>query len=175
MRTNRSMPDHEISAALAARVDATDLHGAVCGLVSGSPDLAHGLAMRDLARLLRIDLDPFAEEVSEYVQSCRESLAADDFSFAPVIAGDDASIELRVDSLARWCQGFVAGFELSTPDLDEAAEEAFEDVVAIAEIDTEAAVDDDLEADLEQVAEHVKIAVLVIHDAVQGEPFDGGD
>lgn len=122
--------------------------------------------IRDLARLLRLPLDDRDEALHGYIEGCRSALAAEDIGFTPRLAGDDESVVARLTSLQLWCESFVDGFSRSAPDLDDAAEEALDDITAIASLDAEAELDDDVEAELIDVEEHVKVAVLILYHAV---------
>ncbi len=72
----------------------------------------------------------------------------------------------RVEGLAEWAGGFLSGFEEAAGELDEDAADALEDVGRIADVGGD--LDDD-EFDFFSVAEHLKVAVLLIHDTTHAE------
>lgn len=148
------------------------LHGTVCGIVCGAPDESIQSYRRALTDLLDEANDVDDEELSRFIEYAADDLAAPDLSFMPLLPDDDEGITDRVDALAQWSAGFVAGFEEVGGDLDEEAADAFEDIERISEVATD---DDDDEFDFFNVAEHLKVAVLTIHDATHPADDDADD
>ena len=48
-------------------------------------------------------LDKLAAEISSQLQ-------AGDYTFEPLLPGDETPLSLRLEALADWCDGFIAGF-----------------------------------------------------------------
>jgi uncharacterized protein YgfB (UPF0149 family) len=148
------------------------LHGAVCGLLCGSPDQSAESYRRALTDLLadaeRMDED----ELERFILFAADDLSSPDLTFEPVLPSDEYDMVDRVEGLAEWAAGFLNGFEEAGGDLDGDAADALEDIARIADVGGE--VDDD-EFDYFSVADHLKIAVLLIHDATHTEEEEPED
>ncbi len=148
------------------------LHGAVCGLLCGAPaDSAAGYR-RALTDLLddasRMDED----ELDRFVEFAADDLAAPDLSFEPLLPSDEFAMAERIDGLAEWCDGFLTAFEEIGGELDEEAADALEDIERIADVGGD---DEDDEFDFFSVAEHLKVAVLLIHDTTHAQEEEPDD
>ncbi len=78
----------------------------------------------------------------------------------------------RIEGLSEWCDGFLTAFEESGGELDDDAADALEDIERIAEVDGD---DDEDEFDFFSVAEHLKVAVLLIHDSAHAREEEPDD
>ena len=152
------------------------LHGTTCGVLCGAPELSAAAYRRALIELLEPVGDMHDDEVERFVMLAADDLDAPDFDFVPLLGDADAPLGERLAALALWADGFVSGFEDVGGELDDDALEAFDDIVAIGEVDTEAYEDEDgADFDFEAVGEHLRMAVLTVRAAVvraQGEPDD---
>lgn len=144
------------------------LHGTVCGLLCGAPGLSALAYRRALIDLLDLVEDMHEDEVGRFVTLAAEDLEAPDLSFEPLLPDHDVPLADRLTSLAQWAGGFALGFEEVSGELDGEALEAFDDVVRIAELNADEIDDDgdEAESDYVNVTEHLKVAVLLIHDTV---------
>jgi hypothetical protein len=153
-------------------IDAAELHGSLCGLISGgkSGDREHwlGLALADP------DVAP-ADPASALDQMYLASIAAlssPELGFALLLPDDEVPVSERGEALLAWCRGFLGGFGLAAgaaPAMSEESTEALADLGRIAASDLSY---DDPDADeeaLEEVAEFVRVAVMLLHsDCVLG-------
>jgi uncharacterized protein YgfB (UPF0149 family) len=154
----------------------SELHGATVGVGVGDPGT---FELQDLVDLLGADTLADAESVSRFVVATLDALSADDLSFAPLLPDDEAPMTERLDALAAWCQSFLAGLAvgLSRRGIDELGglpeevQEIVQDMVAIAQLETELTGEDgedgedgetDPEADFMELAEYVKVGTLII-------------
>ena len=76
-------------------------------------------------------------------------------------------MEDRVEALAQWSEGFLTAFESAAGEAEGDAVDALEDIGRIADVGGDLEDDDDNEFDYFSVVEHLKVAVLLIHDAAQ--------
>lgn len=148
------------------------LHGAVCGLLCGAPDESFANQRRALTDLLvdasRMDED----ELDRFIEYAADDLASPEFTFEPLLPGDEFAMSERIEGLAEWCEGFLTAFDESGGELDDDATDALEDIERIAEVDGD---DDEDEFDFFNVAEHLKVAVLTIFDSTQGRDEEPDD
>lgn len=157
-----------------------ELHGAVCGFAVCAPD---PFPMYELADALDPAIDGDDEALHAFVWATVDVLEATDFAFAPLLPEDETlSPEARLDALARWCNRFLATFgsalamtpegsdpEFASPGLPDDVQEIVDDLAAIAEADSDSVVDlaeDDVDAELMQLEEFVKVGVLLIRSAM---------
>jgi len=148
-------------------IDAAELHGALCGFLSGAaedPGRAEWLG--------KVMADPDASPVApdsaldRMFVATGQLLESPDFGFDLLLPNIDLPVIERGDALMSWCRGFLGGFGLSAgaaPPLSEESRDALGDLARLAASDLSY---DDPEADeeaLEEVAEFVRVAVLLLH------------
>jgi hypothetical protein len=146
---------------------AAELHGATVGI--GAADTSR-FELQDLVSLLGADALADAESVSTFVGATLDALHAEDMSFAPLLPEDEVPIPERLSALAAWTQSFLTGLVAglarrgvgSLGELPDEAQEIVRDFAAIAQIDTEPDEAGEEEADFMQLAEYVKVGVLLI-------------
>lgn len=145
-------------------VTTAELHGIVTGF------LCTGVAL-SLARmtdLLQQPLSPNAQtSVLRMVRDAQVSLVDEDFRFEPLLPGEDADVADRVRGLSAWCGGFLQGFggagEFKEAELPENVREVLPDLLQIASIRDDVPDNDDNEADLTEIAEYVRVAVMTVY------------
>jgi uncharacterized protein YgfB (UPF0149 family) len=152
---------------LPADLNASLLHGAVCGLLCAAPAESSQSYRRALTDLLDAVERMDAEELDRFVWYAADDLAAPDLSFTPLLPDDEYSLEDRVEALGQWSEGFLTAFESAAGEVEGEAVDALEDIGRIADVGGDLEDDDDNEFDFVSVVEHLKVAVLLIHDAAQ--------
>ncbi|HVR82143.1 MAG TPA: UPF0149 family protein [Luteimonas sp.] len=150
---------------LGLAVDASELHGALCGWLAGggadSPDW--------LAKVLADDALPAIAEQDALDQLRLASASQLDdrsFSFELLVPDTDATLSARSGALFDWCRGFLGGFGLATgqsPPLSEEGSEALADLAKLAAATPQDDGDEEDEAALVEIEEFVRVAVLLIH------------
>lgn len=159
-----------------------EIHGVVCGLAVWQDGDFH---LQELIDLVGVDALTDESSVEAFVSASDEALRAEDMSFAPLLPDDAAPLGVRLEALAEWCAGFLAGFAaagsprgLESLDLlPEEVREIVGDLSAITDIDAEALQadaphgTDTAEADLMQIQEFVKVGVLLILSSI-AQPAD---
>ncbi|HRN61239.1 MAG TPA: UPF0149 family protein [Luteimonas sp.] len=146
-------------------VDASELHGSLCGWFAGGgadgPDW--------LARVLADEaLGPVASgDVLDRLRAASLAQLEDrDFGFELLLPDADAPLFERSGALFDWCRGFVGAFGLAAgekPPLSEEGAEALADLVRLAGAAPEEGGDDEDEAALAEIEEFVRVAVLLLH------------
>lgn len=148
-------------------LDAAELHGSLCGYLSG------GAAVPARADWLgKVMADPgvlpiaAGSALDRMFVATAQLLESPDFGFDLLLPDVDLPVVERGDALMSWCRGFLGGFGLSAgaaPPLSEESQDALGDLARMASSDLSY---DDPEADeqaLEEVAEFVRVAVLLLH------------
>jgi uncharacterized protein YgfB (UPF0149 family) len=152
-----------------------ELHGATIGIGVGDPGR---FDLQDLVDLMGTEVLTDWESLERFVAATLETLHAEDMSFALLLPGDDEAMAERLGALAMWCQSFLAGLVVGLNrrgigelgGLPEEVQEIVQDLVAIAQLDTELA-EEDAEADFVELEEYVKVGTLLI----QSLSVDDGD
>ena len=174
--SDRSLPRYSEIAEqvrqLSLGLDAAELHGSLCGLLSGgqATDGEHWLGLA-LADPLASPASP-GGALDQMYRASLEALSSPELGFSLLLPDDDLPVSERGDALLAWCRGFLGGFGLAAgaaPALSEESSEALADIGRIAASDLSY---DDPGADedaLEEVAEFIRVAVMLLHsDCVLG-------
>jgi uncharacterized protein YgfB (UPF0149 family) len=143
-----------------------ELHGATIGIGVGDPER---FELSDLVGLIGPDVLTDGETLGRFVGAALDGLHAQDMSFRPLLPDDDVSMADRLSALAHWCQSFLEGLvvglnrrgiaELGA--LPDEVQEIVQDMVAIAQLDTELA-EENAETDFMELEEYVKVGTLLI-------------
>lgn len=158
--------------ALEASLDPCELHGSLCGYLSGGGrhDRAGWFA--------QVMSDPLLSPpeaggaVDRLYAASTSQLDSPDFHFELLLPDAERPVSERGDGLVAWSRGFLGGFGLAAgakPPLSEESEEALGDIARIAASDLSY---EDPEADeeaLAEVSEFIRVAALLLHsDCVLG-------
>lgn len=154
-------------------LDAAELHGSLCGYLSGgadAPDRSQWLG--------RVMADPQAIEIVPDSPLDRMFLATEalidspDFGFDLLLPNIDLPVVERGDALINWLRGFLGGFGLAagaSPPLSEESADALADLARMAASDLAYEDPESDEQALEEVAEYVRVAAMLLHsDCVLG-------
>jgi uncharacterized protein YgfB (UPF0149 family) len=158
---------------LAVGVDASELHGSLCGLLSGGGEAPtrRDWLNRSLADPEPVDIAPGGALDRMYVATA-SLLEAPDFGFELLLPDPDDSVAARGEALLGWCRGFLGGFGLAAgaqPPLSDESKDALADLGRIAGSDLSYEDPENDEEALEEVAEFVRVAALLLHsDCVLG-------
>ncbi len=164
------LPSHDdVSSQIASLelgVDASELHGSLCGFLAGGGEATRS----DWLKRLEVDPDstaPAADSALDglYLAS-RAQLGDPDLGFALLLPEDAAAVDERAEALLAWCRGFLGGFGLvqgSTDALSPEAREALEDMGKIAASNLSYDEPDADEAALMEVTEFVRVATLLLY------------
>jgi uncharacterized protein YgfB (UPF0149 family) len=155
-----------------------ELHGATTGI--GVVGVEH-FELQDLVDLLGAEALSDGERVARFVNEALSALYADDMSFALLLPDEDAPQAERLESLAGWCQSFLAGLVAglsrrgisSLAELPDEIQEIVADFAAIAQLDTQDDTAD--EEDFVQLEEFVKVGTLLVMSLVSHAGDDSED
>jgi uncharacterized protein YgfB (UPF0149 family) len=146
-------------------VDPSELHGALCGWLSGGGESAANWPAKVLAddSLPAPDPDSPLDELRKVSASQLDDRG---FGFELLLPEVEDSLDDRAEALFDWCRGFLGGFGLAAgarPPLSEEAEEALHDLARLAQAAPESSGDDEDEHALAEIEEFVRVAVLLLH------------
>lgn len=154
----------------------SELHGLCCGLICSAQPEAEALFREELtARLNELELstDSLLMEPSELFSTTANSLDDLDWAFQPTLPEQDESTTLsrQAEALVDWCRAFLYGLGrggIGDDDLSGQVREVVRDMVELTKLDTAGIDDDDdQDADLTELLEFVKVAVLLVRDELR--------
>lgn len=150
-----------------------ELHGSLCGYLCGGGE---ALRRRWLASVLADDegVADVAEggALDQAYLAAASQLESQELEFEMLLPADEEAVDLRGEALVEWCRGFLSGFGLAAAAPEQLSEDASEALADIGRIASSDLSYDDPESDeeaLEEVAEFVRVAALLLHgDCVLG-------
>lgn len=155
-----------------AAVSAAECHGFLSGQLCGvaPPEEEVWREYLDLRTGDDRLADACGDHVRHLIDETQRQLQSEDFDFRLCLPDDDVALPDRVQALAAWCQGFLAGFGL-VPDVPErvlsgTVQEWLQDMDMIARAGVDEPDADD-ELALEQVVDHVRTGVLLVFEELR--------
>ena len=173
MTTTRIPPFERVDAALVRcgiGIDAPELQGLLAGYLAAGG----ALASSDWLAPLQVEVDARQAaadpDLSDLFEGTREALDDGEFGFDLLLPDESAALSERIDALFDWCRGFLSGLALvpERPALSPEAKEAFDDLAGIAAFSVDE--DEQDEDALIEIAEFVRVAVLLIHGDSRAAP-----
>lgn len=164
------LPTHaEIDAELGALrlgVDASELHGALCGLACGGGNPGRETWLRQSLATADAPAPAAGSALDRVYLASLAQLEDASFGFELLLPAGEQAVGERADALLAWCRGFLGGFGLSgagRANLSEEAAEALEDLgrIAASQLSYEDPTAD--EDALQEVTEFVRVAALLLH------------
>lgn len=144
-----------------------ELHGTLCGCISGGRALDSARLRRIAADVLALTADAVANlPLQQLYRDAELGLQSENCDFAPLLPEDDAPLALRVEALAGWCQGYLSGLGQSGlaggTRLSADVSAAMRDMAAIALADAQTPDSNQSEADFIELVEYVRVAAMLI-------------
>ncbi|TAA41793.1 MULTISPECIES: UPF0149 family protein [Corallincola] len=147
---------------------AAEVHGVISGLVCGGTPLDGRSWRAPLADAINegyglpSDLEEACGRV--YQQVC-QVLIDDTMAFAPLLPDDETELLSRVDAMADWVDGFLAGFALACGSLEEASDELKEVLSDLSELTRVSLGDEgedteEMESAFVEVVEYLRVSAM---------------
>ncbi len=167
-----------------AALGATESHGALCGMLcaQGATEASQWMLYvlgehEETSKLLQ----QTGKKLLQIHQISVEQMNDTDAEFELMLPDDDEPLEMRVEALGVWCQGFVYGLAVGgiTEDtvLPEDSKELIRDILEIsragyvadneAELATDEEDSEEDEVAFMEVSEYVRMGILLIYEEVQ--------
>jgi uncharacterized protein len=158
--------------ALETGLEPAELHGSLCGWLAGggAHDRAGWFAavMADPLLAAPVADDP----LDRLYRATAAQLESSEFDFELLLPDEDRPVSERGDALMAWGRGFLGGFGLAageSPPLSDESGEALADLARITASELQYEDPDADEEALGEVAEFVRVAVMLVHsDCVLG-------
>jgi len=180
--TDQLPPHDDIDLALedlGAALGASEVHGLLTGLACSGKRLPAAALRSLLDTELDIEVDEATfRDLRQLDAVLRQQLDDDELGFELLLPDDDHPLAARVQGMAQWCVGFLAGFGNGTGGRSERDfPEDVRDLLASISEFTRAEADgdegDDAEREFAELVEFLRIAALTIFLELV-EPRDGG-
>ncbi len=167
-----------------ATMGATESHGALCGMLcaQGATEASQWMLYvlgehEDTSKLLQ----QTGKKLLQIHQISVEQMNDTDAEFELMLPDDDEPLEMRVEALGTWCQGFVYGLAVGgikeETVLPEDSKELIKDILEIsragyvadneAELATEEENTEEDEVAFMEVSEYVRMGILLIYEELQ--------
>ena len=175
-----------------------ELHGAAVGLAVHGGER---LNVEELVALLGADALEDAGSTELFIEATLAQLHSADLTFAPLLLAEEPSDfdagagELLGSAIADWCGAFLSGFACGFPaganpselagamaaedavaaslgSLPPEGVEIVEDLLAIAQLDTDITLSEDAETALVELEEYLKVGTLLLMSLLQSSSAD---
>ena len=152
----------------ASAVHPSEARGCLCGALCLRPDYSRA----DWLDELLPEADPATADDGALATLFFESagaLARPDMEFEPMLPGDDAPLESRVEALAAWCQGFLYGFgaagTAARAVLPDTVTEVLADLAQLSQAGVLAASEPEVEEDAYiELVEYLRAGVQLVYE-----------
>lgn len=150
-------------------VDAAEIHGMLCGMLSGGMSLTDPNWLQVLSDTVN-QSGTFSDTAQQLLSglhdlTCQQLLEAE-FSLELILPDDNYTINEQGLALINWVQGFLLGFGLYQQDLNKCSEdvkEALHDFADIARMEEPMNDDEESQRALFEVVEYIKISTLLCY------------
>ena len=167
-----------------AALGATESHGALCGMLcaQGTTDVSQWMLYvlgehEETSKALQ----QAGKKLLQIHEISVEQMNGIDADFELMLPDDDEPLEMRIEALGTWCQGFVYGLAVGgikeDTELPEDSKELIKDILEIsragyvadneAELATEEENSEEDEVAFMEVSEYVRMGVLLIYEELQ--------
>jgi len=167
-----------------AALGATESHGALCGMLCAQGATEASQWMLNVLgehEETSKDLQQVGKKLLEIHKITVEQMNDTDADFELMLPDDDEPLDMRVEGLGMWCQGFVYGLAVGgikeDTVLPEDSKELIQDILEIsragyvadneAELATDEEDSEEDEVAFMEVCEYVRMGILLIYEELQ--------
>lgn len=159
-----------------ARVDASESHGILCGMLSAGGYIADRDWLRQVVPEEQREMHG-GDVLRALYNATVWQLGDPQFSFTLLLPDEEAGLGDRTQALAHWCSGFLYGLGLGgvteSTQLPGEAAEVLGDLAKIASVDYELEKpSEEEEQAYEEVVEYVRVAALLVFESMRGPRDD---
>ena len=164
-------------------VDASECHGALCGLLCGLPAFNVDLWLQHTL----VGCDPAGDatrrastQLLKLAEATQNDLNDPDYGFSPLLPGDDEPLQVRTQAVSHWCNGFLQGLRVArvkaAEQLPGDVGEILRDLAEIAKAKRFQVSDtNENEADFTELVEYLRAAVRVVYEDMHAPPRAADD
>ena len=167
--------DLELALATAgSTVHAAEAHGCLCGALCVRTRYRAGDWIEELLPE-RPGVDEHADVHATLLEVYNQTVATlegTQMEFSPLLPNDDDALAERVEALSAWCQGFLYGFGVATPEpgqrLAADVDEALRDFAEISRVGSVGSESEQIEEEAYvQLVEYLRAAAQLVYDELE--------
>lgn len=159
---NRALANH------AMELHPSQLHGIICGILSGkvdNPSSLNQLVKSENNKKLRNAVEALYEVSKKQLNDFL-------FELKLLLPADSANLSARAEAITLWCQGFLTGLKMADIPIESRepgeATEAINDLIEITKMNYEEVVaNDEDETAFVELVEYVRMAVILIYQELR--------
>ena len=175
---NTELPDYDLVADALKSAgldnDAAECHGALCALLSTVDRLnaAHWLALYLTAEKAAALPQDVLAVLGTIFETTSGQIDNPEFSFHLLLPSDDSMLDVRVEAISSWCQGFLMGLGLGgVTDIDNLPgdlPELVQDFIKISRADA-LSLDDEKASEnaFEEIMEYVRVGAMMFREEMK--------
>lgn len=157
------------------------LHGALVGLYAAGFNLYSeseaNSTVAALEKTLSLEFQgALAEFVIQFSVATALALQNTDYTFTPLLPGDEEELKVRLLSVSEWSTGVLSGFtqgvtilEATGKTIPEVTADSLKDFAVIAQVDTSEVECEETEKQLDEIIDYLRFAVINIVEETQSE------
>ena len=160
-----------------AITEPSEAHGTLCGLIcisgKGAPEnwLGHIIGDYEAGDL---NIEEATNTLMELHNQALQEIIDENYELTLLLHDDDTPLDIRIDDLAHWCQGFLYGLSLSglkdINSLPQDASEVLQDMMDISKAGYNPEEDEEEnEAAFAEIVEYIRIGAYVIYNTFNGD------
>ena len=181
MSTEIPMPDFDQLADIYWRLGGmqspSQLHGYLVGLLSAGGELASDAWLEQAAQYIDAVEAPDSADSRALValyEATHQRLSAGEMELQLLLPDDAAEISQRIDSIAQWCEGYIAGFarqgkvvqrQQGQQQYSADVSETLSDIAAISQVGLSNDDEDPVrrEQDIFEISEYLRLAAITVY------------
>jgi hypothetical protein len=181
MSTEIPMPDFDQLADIYWRLGGmqspSQLHGYLVGLLSAGGELASDVWLEQAAHYIDAVEAPNREDSRALValyEATHQRLSAGEMELQLLLPDDAAEVSQRIDSIAQWCEGYIAGFawqgkvvqrQQGQQQYSADVSETLSDIAAISQVGLSNDDEDPVrrEQDIFEISEYLRLAAITVY------------
>ena len=175
---NTELPDYDVVAdvlkSAGLESDAAECHGALCALLCTIDRLiaAHWLTLYLTAEKAALLPENALAVLGTIFEATESQIDNPEFSFHLLLPDDDSGLDVKVEAISSWCQGFLMGLGLGgVTDIDNLPAdlpELVQDFIKISRADALSLDDADAsENAFEEIMEYVRVGTLMFREEMK--------
>ena len=181
MSTEIPMPDFDQLADIYWRLGGmqspSQLHGYLVGLLSAGGELASDAWLEQAAQYIDAVEAPDSADSRALValyEATHQRLSAGEMELQLLLPDDAAEVSQRIDSIAQWCEGYIAGFarqgkvvqrQQGQQQYSADVSETLSDIAAISQVGLSNDDEDPVrrEQDIFEISEYLRLAAITVY------------
>lgn len=145
-------------------LSAAEVHGMASGMLCSNNLVNNQAWLQEIFQGARPGNSNAETVLENLFEDTRNLLANEEFSFNLLLPDEDSALNLQLEALREWCQGFLYGLALNGLDsgYPDDFPEIIKDVTEFTKLDSEVT-GDDADNDFMEIVEYIRAAVIYLN------------